>query len=85
MTNDPQKKNWHKHFDERQLNEIEFSAIYTRDFQHGTDGHNAKMIIGLMASILGGIENALMRDDTPGERLRAVEEIMRVKRDANKT
>jgi hypothetical protein len=48
--------NWTKVFSERQIKEIEFSAIYTNSFGHGTDGHNAKVIIAKMAKMLNDIE-----------------------------
>lgn len=44
--------NWREAFDERQLKEIMFSWIYNRDFKHGTDGHNGKIIIAQMANLL---------------------------------
>jgi hypothetical protein len=47
---------WHKAFDTRQLREIKFAKIYKRDFSHGTDGHNAKMIIAQMAELLDAVE-----------------------------
>lgn len=43
---------WRKNFDERQLKEIDFSVLYEQTFAHGTDGHNAKMIIAKMAKLL---------------------------------
>lgn len=48
--------NWHKGFDERQLDEIRFSKVYLKDFSHGTDGHNAKIIMAKMANKLDEIE-----------------------------
>lgn len=39
-------------FDERQRKEIAFSIIYAEKYAHGTDGHNAKMIISKMAEIM---------------------------------
>lgn len=50
---------WRKHFDERQQKEIDFAFVYVRDFHHGTDGHNAKLIIAKMAEILTNQEKAL--------------------------
>jgi len=47
---------WAVNFDERQLKEIEFSEMYAENFQHGTDGHNAKLIIARMAKVLDGLE-----------------------------
>lgn len=55
--------NWSKHFDERQKNEIVFSQVYAREFSHGTDGHNAKLIIAKMAEILNEIESVLLFDN----------------------
>ena len=37
--------NWLKLFDKRQQKEIRFSQVYVNEFEHGTDGHNAKVII----------------------------------------
>lgn len=54
---------WHNLFDERQQKEIKFSYIYSEQFGHGTDGHNAKMIIAKMASLLDKLENALTDGD----------------------
>ena len=50
---------WIQDFDERQRKEIELSRLYARDFHHGTDGHNAKMIIAEMAAKLDEIESSL--------------------------
>jgi hypothetical protein len=44
--------NWIDMFDERQQKEIALSRLYAKDFHHGTDGHNAKMIIALLADLL---------------------------------
>ena len=44
--------NWRKFVDERQLKEINFDIIYAADFSHGTDGHNARLIIAKMAELL---------------------------------
>lgn len=43
---------WTKEFDERQLQEIAFCRLYSADFAHGTDGHNAKLIIAKLAALL---------------------------------
>lgn len=48
--------NWHSFFDERQLKEIKFDGIYAEQFSHGTDGHNARLIIAKMAELLDLIE-----------------------------
>jgi len=52
-------KSWLKQFDERQQKEIEFSILYLSQFEHGTDGHNAKVIIAKMADMLNKIHYAL--------------------------
>lgn len=43
---------WQDKFDERQMKEIKFDQIYAADFVHGTDGHNARLIIAKMAEML---------------------------------
>lgn len=43
---------WQGEFDERQLKEIAFSRVYAKEFGHGTDGHNGKLIIAKMADLL---------------------------------
>lgn len=47
-----QKTAWLERFDERQQSEIALALLYAEQFGHGTDGHNAKMIIAQMAKIL---------------------------------
>ena len=51
--------NWLSNFDERQQKEIVFSRMYASQFNHGTDGHNAKLIIAKMAEMLEKIHYAL--------------------------
>lgn len=53
---------WLALFDERQQKEIEFCRLYQRDFGHGTDGHNAKLIIARMAEMLFDIEKVISTD-----------------------
>lgn len=48
--------NWLNNFDDRQKAEIKFSILYEKEFNHGTDGHNAKLIIAKMAVLLDEIE-----------------------------
>lgn len=48
--------NWHSSFNERQVAEINFSKDYAKNWNHGTDGHNAKLIIAKMATLLDQIE-----------------------------
>lgn len=43
---------WGREFDDRQMQEIKFSCLYARDFKHGTDGHNAKLIIAKFVEML---------------------------------
>lgn len=68
-------RTWLNSFDERQRKEIEFSELYAKEFGHGTDGHNAKMIIAKMVLILDKIESVLLAEDHPGKLLK-VETIM---------
>lgn len=54
---DEKMPNWElENFDDRQRKEIEFSRLYAKHFAHGTDGHNAKMIIAKMARLLDATE-----------------------------
>lgn len=53
--------NWLNNFDERQQREIEFSILYADKFSHGTDGHNAKLIIAQMAKRLDILSGLLDR------------------------
>ncbi len=62
--------NWLNNFDERQQKEIEFSILYLNQFEHGMDGHNAKLIIAKMASILNAVEAISLAEDHPGKMLR---------------
>lgn len=55
--------NWMNNFDERQQKEIEFCRLYAQDFGHGTEGHNAKLIIARMADLLNKVQAALLSDD----------------------
>lgn len=60
-------KVWRTHFTERQLKEIEFCRIYKEKFGHGTDGHNARLIIAEMAELLdAGLVPIVLPD--PAER-----------------
>ena len=51
---------WQSDFDDRQKTEIEFSRVYESKFNHGTDGHNAKLIIARMALLLDEAESRVM-------------------------
>jgi hypothetical protein len=48
--------NWQSFFDERQLKEINFNIVYADNFAHGTDGHNARLIVAKMAELLNLIQ-----------------------------
>ena len=37
---------------DRETKEIEFALLYARQFNHGTDGHNAKLIIAKLYRML---------------------------------
>ena len=52
-----QTEKWLEKFDKRQQDEIRFSQLYAASFGHGTDGHNAKIIIAKMAKLLTEAEN----------------------------
>lgn len=67
--------NWRNNFDDRQKAEIKFSILYEKEFNHGTDGHNAKLIIAKMAILLDEIEfrsrelaNEILSDKLPNEK-----------------
>lgn len=66
---------WMESFDERQRKEIEFARLYDEKFRHGTDGHNAKIIIAQMAVALDRIEKILLSEDHPDKLLRAEQAI----------
>ena len=50
---------WRARFDERQQKEIRFCELYAREFGHGTDGHNSRLVIAKMAVMLDEAERAL--------------------------
>lgn len=58
---------WRSKFDERQLKEIDFAVLYAEKFAHGTDGHNAKMIIAKMADMLEEIHFVLVSAEAGSE------------------
>jgi len=41
-----------KHFNERQIKEIEFCLFYVSEFNHGTDGHNIRVIVAELVKLL---------------------------------
>jgi hypothetical protein len=50
---------WLSNFDERELKEIKFCLLYKRQFSHGTMGHNVRIIVAKMASILENAESVI--------------------------
>jgi len=71
--------NWLKLFDERQQKEIKFSQVYVNEFEHGTDGHNAKVIIAKMAQMLDKLEvEVQVPTKTSNEILSQVARILKV-------
>ena len=54
---------WQEHFTERELKEIEYCKVYQRDFNHGTDGHNIRLIVAKMATILNLRDTVLIADN----------------------
>jgi hypothetical protein len=56
---------WLALFDERQRKEIAFDRLYAAQFGHGTDGHNAKMIIAKMADLLDKHDAAKIAGEKP--------------------
>jgi len=54
---------WKSNFDERQLKEIEFCCVYSKQYNHGTDGHNIRNIVAMMSSILINAESVINRED----------------------
>lgn len=53
---------WGTLFDDRQMKEIKLSCLYARDFNHGTDGHNAKLIIAKFVEVLADGHRREYRD-----------------------
>lgn len=50
---------WVYNFDQRQRNEIAFNHVYIENFNHGTDGHNLRVICALMADQLDAYEDTI--------------------------
>jgi len=47
---------WRKSFDDRSQKEIAFCECYRDQFNHGTGGHNGRLVIAGMAAILDLLE-----------------------------
>lgn len=73
--------NWIDKFDERQQKEIESCQLYAKDFSHGTDGHNAKLIIAKMASLLDEVSRALLDDNFDEELAPAARRVLGIEDD----
>jgi hypothetical protein len=56
---------WIEQFSEREQKEILFSQLYAKQFVHGTDGHNAKIIIAKLAGLLNNCQELLKAKDQP--------------------
>jgi len=54
---------WKSNFDERELSEIEFCCFYSKQYNHGTLGHNIRNIVAKMASILVNAESVINKED----------------------
>lgn len=63
----PIPQNWRSALlDERQHKEIAFAEVYTRDFHHGTTGHNALLLIARLALLLDvAVGNSAMPEPPP--------------------
>lgn len=46
------QSNWRTLVDERQRKEISLAEVYATDFNHGTTGHNAYILIARLAELL---------------------------------
>ncbi len=54
---------WHNYFNDRQINEIEFNRVYDEKFGHGTSGHNERLLIARMATIIERLTQTLSKDE----------------------
>lgn len=54
-----------RHFDDRQIKEIEFCSLYNAEFSHGTDGHNAKIIIAHLVGLMNRLHFELVGRNYP--------------------
>ena len=71
---EPKEIRWEENFDERQIKEINFSLFYAHQFNHGTDGHNSKLIVARFAGMMSRVEQLLEEADP--EKNPAVERIL---------
>lgn len=65
-------------FSERQRKEIKFCLTYASDFNHGTDGHNAKIILARLASLLNSLHFQLVGRNYP-ENIAPIQWVIKLK------
>lgn len=53
---------WRTNFDERELKEVDFCRLYYEQFRHGTDGHNIRVIVAKMESILDNAQSIINKE-----------------------
>lgn len=58
--------NWRDLLDERQQKQVEWSQLYAKDYHHGDEGHNSKLIIAKMADMLDSMSRSI-KIDVPKE------------------
>lgn len=52
MNTEPQENDWRDQLTERERKELAFAKVYTRQFNHGTAGHNRLLLIAKLADLL---------------------------------
>jgi hypothetical protein len=60
-------RDWRGQLDQRQNKEVDFCQLYLRDFAHGTDGHNAKIIIAKLAQLLDEYQALIRSESIPNK------------------
>lgn len=50
--NKPKNPVWMNLLTEREISEIEFAQLYSREYNHGTDGHNRLNLIAKLVDII---------------------------------
>jgi len=63
---------WLTQFDERQQKEIALDRIYAAQFAHGTEGHNARLVIAKMAQLLDETFSVVSSKDPGTEELESL-------------
>jgi len=66
MTQTNKLGNWLDNFDDRQQKEIGLAHEYVNNYNHGTTGHNALVIIAKMANLLAE-QDSQLRGRPPSE------------------